>query len=104
MKTHTNHRPSREVRDHVHRKDDANAFLPDPDGGEAHSDDSLAENLAEVYLQTATSGEEAAEDVMNELVAEELGGPFVDDVEESLGIDADVVPPPRPVRRRSKPS
>jgi hypothetical protein len=92
-KSHPSPRSNRQVREHLHRKDDANAFIPDPDGGEAHSDDTLAENLAETYLQTATSGEEAAEDVMNELVAEELGGPFVEEDTES--VDTEVVPKPR---------
>ena len=91
-------RSNREIKEHVHRSDDANAFLPDPDEGTAHSDDSLAENLAEVYLQSATSGEEMAEDVMNELVPEELGGPFVED-----GPPAELPalgPEPRQRRRR----
>lgn len=92
MKSPTSSRRSdREVRRHLHRKDDGNAFIPDPAGGEAHADDDLAENLAEVFLQSATSGEEVAEDVMNALVPEEVGGPFVEDVPPA---DDDVVPPP----------
>jgi hypothetical protein len=93
-------RVEREVREHVHRKDDGNAFIVDPEGGEAHSSDSLAENLAEAYLQTATSGEEAVEDVMNEVVPEELGGPFVE--EDMEIVDTEVVPPPPTTSRRRR--
>ena len=31
------------------RSDDANAFIPDPEGGPAHTRDDLAESLAEAY-------------------------------------------------------
>lgn len=49
-----------------------------------HSDDGLAEQLGETFVQTATSGEDCAEDVSDEIVTEEQGGPFVEstDVEE----------------------
>ena len=60
------------------RSDDANAFIPDPEGGRAHTRDDLAESLAEDFLQAATSGEDAAEEAGDEVVPEELGGPFVE--------------------------
>jgi hypothetical protein len=60
------------------RSDDGNAFIPDPEGGPAHTSDDLAESLAEEFLQSATSGEDAAEDMADQVVAEELGGPFVE--------------------------
>ncbi len=60
------------------RSDDANAFIPDPEGGPAHTRDDLAESLAEDYLQSATSGEGVAEESGDEVVPEELGGPFVE--------------------------
>ena len=91
-------RSNREIKEHVHRSDDAHAFLPDPDDTGAHSNDSLAENLAEVYLQSATSGEEMAEDVMNELVPEELGGPFLED-----GPPEEILPAPGPKPRAPRP-
>ncbi len=52
---------------------DANAFIH----SSRHSKDDLAEALGEQFLSSATSGEEAGEDAMNEEVAEEAGGPFV---------------------------
>jgi hypothetical protein len=50
------------------------AFLTDA----AHVDDDLAEELGEEFVMTATSGEQAAEDLRNEDFPEELGGPFVE--------------------------
>ena len=43
----------RPPRGNNHRTDDANAFMPDPEGGPATIADDLAENLAEEYLQAA---------------------------------------------------
>lgn len=63
---------------HPKRSDDANAFLPDPGMGPARVDDDLAENLAEEFIVAVTSAEEPAEDVRDEVVAEEQGGPFLE--------------------------
>jgi hypothetical protein len=60
------------------RSDDANAFIPDPEGGPAHTSDDLAEILAEDFVQAATSGEDVAEGSGDEVVPEELGGPFIE--------------------------
>jgi hypothetical protein len=61
------------------RSDDGNAFIPDPGDGPAHTRDDLAESLAEEYLLGATSGgEPVAEEQNDEVVPEELGGPFVE--------------------------
>jgi hypothetical protein len=60
------------------RRDDANAFLPDPEEGPARVDDDLAETLAEEFIVAATSAEEASEEVRDEVVPEELGGPFIE--------------------------
>jgi hypothetical protein len=61
------------------RPDDGEAFLPDPEqGGPARADDDLAEELAEEFVRSATSAEEAAADARDELLPEELGGPFVE--------------------------
>ncbi len=40
--------------------------------------DDLGEELAEEYLISATSGEQAAEDIRNQETPEERGGPFVE--------------------------
>lgn len=58
------------------RHDDANAFIPE-DGSSIDSRDDLAEMLAEGFLAQATSGESIDLDVRDELLEEELGGPFV---------------------------
>ncbi len=83
------------------RKDSGDAFIPDPGAGAAHTDDTLAENLAEEYLESATSGEERGEEAMNELVSEEIGGPFI---ELSSAIEDDELPryTREPGRRKSR--
>ena len=87
------------------RSDDGNAFMPDPGDGPARSRDDLAENLAEDYLQAATQGMEVEED-HDQIVPEELGGPFVEttaaeefalDTDEANPEDASREPLPRPV-------
>ena len=60
------------------RTDDADAFIPDPEGGPARIPDDLAESLAEEFLESATSGEDVAEERQNQIVPEELGGPFLE--------------------------
>jgi hypothetical protein len=84
------------------RRDAGNAFVPDPEGVEAHVPDDLAENLAEVYLQSATSGEEQAEEVLNDFVTEEAGGPFLEEdaaPDEDL-LEAAAAPVERPAEAR----
>jgi len=91
---------------HPHeRPDDGNAFIPDPEGGPAHTDDDLAESLAEEFLDAATSGRDAEEE-LDAVVPEEIGGPFVETTaaeEFAQGIDeanpeaASREPLPRPV-------
>ncbi|HXN41883.1 MAG TPA: hypothetical protein VN918_08860 [Myxococcaceae bacterium] len=43
----------------------------------AYADDDLAEEMGEEFVMTATSGEQAAEDLRNQDFPEEQGGPFV---------------------------
>src|ERR1700687_2787137 len=43
----------------------------------AYADDDLAEEMGEEFVITATSGEQAAEDLRDQNFPEELGGPFV---------------------------
>lgn len=87
------------------RSDDANAFMPDPEDGPARIRDDLAEDLAEDYLQAATQGMEV-EEVHDQVVPEEIGGPFVEtsaadefahDTDEANPEDASREPLPRPV-------
>jgi hypothetical protein len=59
------------------RPDDADAFFPEPENGPARAPDDLAEELAEEFVSSATSGEEAANEGHEQLVPEENGGPFV---------------------------
>ncbi|HEX8953335.1 MAG TPA: hypothetical protein VF945_15880 [Polyangia bacterium] len=91
------------------RDDDADAFLPDPDGGPARTSDDLAENLAEEFLKSATSGEHVSEDGLDQEVPEESGGPFVIhparyefalDVDDSNPIDGSREALPSPMRAR----
>ena len=95
----------RPARHNHHRTDDANAFMPDPEGGPATIADDLAENLAEEYLQGATQGSDAEED-LDQVVPEEIGGPFIEtsaaeefahDTDETNPLEAEAEPLPRPI-------
>jgi hypothetical protein len=100
-------RPRRDVEiERVMRADSADAFIRNPDDGEMNSDDDLAETLGEEFIHSATSGENQAEDTLDQIVPEEIGGPFVetsaeeefaDDVDESNPSDAEPEPMPRAV-------
>ena len=88
------------------RSDDADAFLPDPDGGPARAPEDLAENLAEEFVEAATSGQDRDEEILDASFPEEMGGPFVETApdEELAGsvddvnpLDAEREPLPRPV-------
>jgi hypothetical protein len=59
------------------RKDDANAFITEADQATGTRDD-LAEHLAEEFLRSASSGEDMEEDARDEVLAEEIGGPFIE--------------------------
>jgi hypothetical protein len=77
------------------RRDDANAFLPDPDGGPARAPEDLSETLAEEFVAAATSGEDRDEDFLDATVPEEIGGPFIETsaAEEMAGSVDDLNPP-----------
>ncbi len=45
--------------------------------------DTLAEQLGESFVETATSGENAEGEVLDQFVPEETGGPFVETTEET---------------------
>ena len=56
----------------------------------ARSSDPLAEELGEAFLRHATSGQDDELDTLNELVPEEIGGPFIQTashVEFAAGVD-----------------
>jgi hypothetical protein len=92
--------------DHLARQDTADAFIPDPEGGPARINDDLAESLAEEYLASATSGEDTSDEVLDRVVSEEIGGPFIEttaedefatEPDESNPVDAQREPLPRAV-------
>ena len=62
---------------HGLRRDDADAFFPDPGAGPALAPDDLAEELAEEFLASATMAQGQGEDGHEQYVDEEIGGPFV---------------------------
>src|ERR1041384_575946 len=59
------------------RSDGGDAFFPDPGEGPARVADDLAEELAEEFLASATTGQEQGEEALDQFVEEEIGGPFV---------------------------
>jgi hypothetical protein len=64
--------------DHLRREDQADAFIADPEDGPAITDDDLARTLAQEYLRSATSGEDMSDEVFEQVVPEEIGGPFIE--------------------------
>ncbi|MGK3991950.1 hypothetical protein [Sorangium sp. So ce1024] len=60
------------------RADDRDAFIPDPGDGPPEVVDEFAEQIAEQYLASATSGKgDSTEDYEDAVDAEENGGPFI---------------------------
>lgn len=53
--------------------DDARAFL-----GRARSPEALSEQLGEEFVETVTGAQDEGEEVFNQIVPEESGGPFVE--------------------------
>lgn len=95
------------LRRHARRDDDADAFLPDPDGGPTRARDDLAQELAEEFLLAVTTGEHVTEQALDQEVPEESGGPFVihsarsefgRGVDASNPVDASREPLPTPMR------
>ena len=85
-----------------HRRDGADAFVPDPSEDHAPARDDLAEALGESYVSAATSGEQHADQTLDGFVLEELGGPFVQEGDVDLLPDgfARVPPALRPELRQ----
>lgn len=83
----------------VERSDDANAFIPDPGDGPAHTDDELAESMAEDFLQAATTAQDPDEARLDSSYPEEIGGPFIEtSAAEELAHDTDGNNPPDATR------
>jgi hypothetical protein len=88
-------RRSERVPPRSQRSDDANAFIPDPGSGPAHTDDEFAENMAEQFLESATSGEDQGDAALNAAQEEEDGGPFVASTGEAeYALEPDASNPP----------
>ena len=91
------------------RSDDGAAFLPDPEGGPIKTRDGVSDELLEDFMRTATTGEDYSQDLRNEEVPEDHGGPFittraseelVDDLDASNPLDAEPAAQPSPMRER----
>jgi len=77
------------------RHDDANAFMPDPEGGPARISDDLAEELAEGFIDSATRGDDADDAKLDGVVSEEIGGPFLEtSAVDEFANDTDAANPP----------
>ena len=87
------------------RRDDADAFLPDPaEGNKLSADD--AESFAEEFIASATTAEPVQQEAEDEVVDEEQGGPFL--IETESADDADTERDPMnallpPKRRAGRP-
>ena len=68
--------PKRSAVKHA-RRDAGDAFFPDPGEGRALAPDDLAEELAEGFLMSVTTGQEQGAEAHEQFVWEEIGGPFV---------------------------
>jgi hypothetical protein len=76
-------RGRKSFRPHRESLDDVDAFVPALGHGRA-ARCADAEDFAEEFMTTATSGEDAFERARDEFVAEELGGPFLEIDERDL--------------------
>src|SRR2546430_1401726 len=77
------------------RSDDANAFFPDPGDGPAHAPEDLSDDLAEQFVEAATTGQDADEQQLDSTVPEEIGGPFVETTAaEEIAFNEDPMNPP----------
>lgn len=60
------------------RQDDGEAFLPDPTKPGAHVPETDAESFGEEFVASATAGEPQHMDALDEVIADEEGGPFLE--------------------------
>ncbi|WP_438023052.1 hypothetical protein [Sorangium sp. So ce233] len=77
------------------RADDRDAFIPDPADGPTEVVDEFAEQIAEQYLASATSGKgDTTEDYEDMVDPEEIGGPFIiTTAEQEMGYSRDSMNP-----------
>ncbi|AUX35050.1 MULTISPECIES: hypothetical protein [Sorangium] len=77
------------------RTDDRDAFIPDPGDGPPRVVDEFAEQIAEQYLASATSGKgDTTEDYEDAEDPEEIGGPFIiTTAEQEIGYSRDSMNP-----------
>jgi hypothetical protein len=81
--------------EHLRRSDGADAFIGDPDEGPSRSDDDLAEALGEQFVQSATSAGDVTDEALEQVVSEEIGGPFIESSpEEEFADGTDASNPP----------
>jgi len=83
------------------RPDDGDAFLKDPSTHGGPTDAADAEFFGEEFLASATAGEPVDMDANDEVVEEEIGGPFLEEGGEEDD-DADALPEP-PVVAHAQP-
>ena len=68
------------------RSDGANAFISVPEQRGGPVDDDLAEYLGETFIASATGSDDSNDALQDDVVVEELGGPFVEtDAESEFG-------------------
>jgi hypothetical protein len=75
------------------RRDGGDAFLPDPSRLEVSASGTFiaaldAESVAEEFIASVTSAGFVLEDARNELSIDEIGGPFLEDEDDDLELDA----------------
>lgn len=96
----------------VSRPDYADAFIPDPGDGPVTMPDDLAEDLAEEYVRSATTGQDADDRVLERFDSEEMGGPFIEtgpedefasEPDPSMPSDAEPEALPRAIHALSQP-
>ena len=69
---------SRKKKRAVERSDAADAFVPEPDGRSGPVNDDLAEYLGEIFVANATGSDDGGGVLQEDVVLEELGGPFIE--------------------------
>lgn len=70
--------PTVRARRVMKRPDDGEAFLPDPSKPGAHVPETDAEAFGEEFVASATIGEPQHMDALDEVIADEEGGPFLE--------------------------
>jgi|tagenome__1003787_1003787.scaffolds.fasta_scaffold20739446_2 hypothetical protein len=99
--------------EHWQRSDSGDAFIADPGDGPLRISDDLAATLAEDFVRSVTSGDDADEETREEVLPEEIGGPFLETsartefargIDESNPADAEAEPLPQAVGGLAQPA